>query len=102
MRVATDARADTNGRRIQVVKNQKQVLMSKQAKAIETRILDCGGRRIASIDGPSGGALDFYTINGRVIIVQDHAEQAGIEVYLSHPGSSMLGIYEEIEKIASF
>ena len=77
-----------------------QVTMSQQAKEVETRILDCGGKRLASVEGPNGSALDFYTLNGRVVIVQDYANQSGIEVYLSHVGNSIKQVYAALEQIA--
>lgn len=76
-----------------------EISMSQQAKAVETRILDAGGRRIASVEGPNHSALDFYTLNGRVIICQDFKEHSGVEVYLSHIGNTMKSIYAALEEI---
>lgn len=76
------------------------IQMSEQAKNMETRILDCGGARLASVEGPNESALDFYCLNGRVMIVQDF--NPGAELYISATTSNkMKDVYAEIEKIAA-
>lgn len=78
----------------------KTILMSEQAKNMETRILDCGGRRLASVEGPNGSALDFYQLNNRVLIVQDF--HPGAELYVvATTSAGMKDVYAEIEKIAA-
>jgi hypothetical protein len=79
---------------------KKLIQMSEQARAMETRILDCGGRRLASVEGPNNSALDFYSLNGRVMIVQDF--NPGAELYIAATTSAkMKDVYAEIEKIAA-
>jgi hypothetical protein len=75
--------------------------MSQQAKAIEARILDCGGRRLVSVEGPNQSALDFYTLGNKVVIVQDFAARRhGVEVYLSCTGWQMKSIRAALQVIA--
>ncbi len=79
---------------------KKLIHMSKQAKAMETRILDCGGLRLASVEGPNETALDFYSLGKRVLIVQDF--NPGAELYVTATVSNRMdAIYSEIEKIAA-
>lgn len=79
---------------------KKLIQMSEQAKAMEIRILDCGGNRLASVEGPNNSALDFYVLNGRVLIVQDF--NPGAELYVAATRSvQMKDVYAEIEKIAA-
>lgn len=83
------------------VKNSKQLTMSMRARGIETRILDCGGRRLASVDGPNGSALDFYALNKTVVIVQDFANDNGIEVYFSRSESQLKDLERAIEELST-
>ena len=76
------------------------VEMSEQAKGVETRILDCGGRRLVSVEGPNGSALDFYYLGKSVVIVQDFTDTRGIEVYFSREETQMKDIYAALEEIA--
>jgi hypothetical protein len=85
--------------------NSKLITMSQQAKGVETRILDCGGRRLASIEGPNGSALDFYSLGKTVVIVQDFADLSGIgrdgcEVFFSRPETQMKAIYAALDEVA--
>lgn len=82
------------------VKNKKLIAMSTRAKAMETRILDCNGRRLASIDGPNNSALDFYQVGKSVVIVQDFAEDHGIEVFVGRPEMQITQLYSVIESLA--
>ena len=75
-------------------------LMCQQASMIETRILDCKGRRLASFDGPNDTALDFYQVGKSVVIVQDFGDEKGIEVYVSRPEMHIKQLYEVIEELA--
>lgn len=80
--------------------NPKLIEMSQQAKGVETRILDCGGKRLASVEGPNGSALDFYSLGKTVVIVQDYTEHSGIEVYFSRGETQMKDIYAALEEVA--
>jgi len=80
--------------------NNKLITMSQQAKGIEGRILDCGGKRLASIEGPNESALDFYSLGKSVVIVQDFSGHTGIEVYFSRSENQLKDIYTALEEIA--
>lgn len=77
-----------------------KMTMSQQAREVETRILDCGGRRLSSVEGPNNSALDFYSLGKHVVIVQDFSGHNGVEVYFSRSGSQIKGIYAALEEIA--
>jgi len=83
--------------------DSKLITMSEQAKGMETRILDCGGRRLASIEGPNGSALDFYSLGKTVVIVQDFVGELGkgngVEVYFSRPETQMKAIYAALDAL---
>lgn len=38
-------------------------------------------KHLSTVSGPNGGLLFFYSINGRVIILQQYAEDCGLEVF---------------------
>jgi hypothetical protein len=44
--------------------------------------------------------LDFYSLNGRVLIVQDFAENQGVELFTSSPSMQTGDLFAEIEAIA--
>lgn len=87
---------------VNLSKSKKLIEMSPNAKGVETRILDCGGRRLASIEGPNNSALDFYALGKTVVIVQDFGPDrgGGIEVYFSRSESQMKDVYAALEQIA--
>lgn len=59
-----------------------------------------GGRCIASIDKPSDGAIHFWLCDQRILIVNEHGDNRGWEVY--RPVSGSLRIDETLEALTAY
>jgi len=54
---------------------------SIKLKGIHATLAEIGARGLGIYDGPNGSELKFYSIKGRVVILQIYGDGSGYEVY---------------------
>jgi hypothetical protein len=51
-------------------------------KKVTDALFEMGARSLAQVKGPNrGGTLEFFAMNGKVVIVQAYANESGLEVW---------------------
>lgn len=56
-------------------------------RQIEDVLTEANAKHLADVAGPGSGVLGFYSIGGKVLIVQEYGEQNGFEVFTPLSGS---------------
>lgn len=82
---------------------EHRIAVKARAEELHNKLVAVSARPLCEIDGPNGSSLNFYAVNGKVIIVQWFKGDHGYEVYAPiFDGNDVAGTLDAIGNLLGY